>query len=58
LKIDPGITRALRARYYNPASFRAEGDSGARPPLAFDDDDGDATAAWLDHIDAGRIKAR
>jgi len=60
LKIDPATTaRALRARYHEQTSYRPEGDAlTSHPPLAFDDDDGDATAAWLGHIYAGRIRVR
>jgi hypothetical protein len=60
LKIDPVIAaRALRMRYYEQASYRPEAEPiTPRPPLAFDDDDGDATAAWLAHIEAGRIRVR
>jgi hypothetical protein len=60
LKIDPAITaRALRTRYHEQTSQRPEGDAVTpHSPLAFDDDDGTATAAWLAHIDAGRITVR
>jgi hypothetical protein len=60
LTIDPAITaRALRTRYYEQTTHRPEDIAVAqRPPLAFDDDDVDATAAWLAHVDAGRIKVR
>lgn len=60
MKIDPAITAtASRSRYHEQTSPRPEGDAVTpRPPLAFDDDDGDATAAWLAHVDAGRIKVR
>jgi hypothetical protein len=60
LTIDPAITaRALRTRCHERTTSRPEDNAGLpRPPLAFDDDDGDATAAWLAHVEAGRIKVR
>jgi hypothetical protein len=47
LKIDPAITaRALRTPFHEQTSQRPDGDAVTpRPPLAFDDDDGTATAA-------------
>jgi hypothetical protein len=52
LKIDPAITaRALRTPFHEQTSQRPEGDAVTpRPPLAFDDDDGTATAAWLGQL--------
>ena len=60
MKIDPAITaRALRTRYHEQTSCRREAEAAIpRPTLAFDDNDGAATAAWLGHIDAGRIAVR
>ncbi len=60
MKPHPAITAAARCtRYVAALSHRPTGEGVTPPPpLAFEDDDGSATAAWLAHIDAGRIKVR
>lgn len=49
----------LRTRYHERRTPAAPaGEPRSRPQLATDDNDFDATAEWLAHIEAGRITVR
>ena len=59
MKIHPAKTPSVLHARHEQRSHRPDAEAlTQRPPLVFGDDDGDATAAWLRHIDAGRIKVR